>query len=65
MKKYEFFHTTADVGLKVFGSNLLDLLENAAFGMFSMITDLSTIKTTVERNLRLLERKMKRYFSGF
>ncbi len=37
MKPYEIIEHTADVGLKVNGSSLKELFENAAGGMFSII----------------------------
>jgi len=37
MKTYEIIEHTADVGLKVNGSSLKKLFENAAEGMFSII----------------------------
>jgi len=46
MKPYEIIEHTADVGLKVSGSNLKELFENAAKGMFSIISgDRFTPKT--------------------
>jgi len=38
MKPYEIIEHTADVGLKVFGSTLKELFENAARGMFEIIS---------------------------
>ena len=37
MKKYEELEHTADLGLRIFGSTLAELLEHAAEGMFSLI----------------------------
>lgn len=37
MKKFEDLEHTADLGLRVFGNNLAELLANAAEGMFSLI----------------------------
>jgi len=37
MKPFEFIDHTADVGIKVWGTTLTELFENAAIGMFSVI----------------------------
>lgn len=38
MNPYEIIEHTADVGLRVFGSTLKELFENAARGMFEIVT---------------------------
>ena len=48
MKKYEFIEHTADVGVKAFGKNLSECFENAAIGMFDIITDSSHIDSKGE-----------------
>lgn len=40
MKRYEQFPHTADIGVRVFGRDLKELFENAAFAMFDIIADL-------------------------
>jgi SHS2 domain-containing protein len=39
MKRFELFDTTADVGLTVYGRNFIELLENSASGLSSLITE--------------------------
>ena len=46
--KYEQFPHTADIGIRVFGKDLKELFENAAFGMFDVIADLEGIKASIE-----------------
>jgi len=46
--RFEVFEHTADVGIKAHGNNLKELLENAAFGMFSLIADLNKVKSVGE-----------------
>ena len=49
MKRYEQFPHTADIGVRVYGSSLAELFENAAFAMFDVIADLEGMKgDTVE-----------------
>ena len=48
MKRYEQFPHTADIGIRVFGKDLKELFENAAFGMFDIIADLEGMTTSVE-----------------
>jgi len=43
MKRYEQFPHTADIGVRVFGKDLKELFENAAFAMFDIIADLESI----------------------
>jgi SHS2 domain-containing protein len=54
MKRYEQFPHTADVGVRVFGKDLKELFENAAFAMFDIIADLEGMSgdTVEEFDLR-------------
>lgn len=47
MQEFEILDHTADVGLKVYGTTLKEVFENAAFGMFSLITDLKDVKSVL------------------
>jgi SHS2 domain-containing protein len=51
MKRYEFFNHTADVGIRIFGSNLAELFENAGFALFDIITDIAQVR---EREMRCI-----------
>ena len=53
MKRYEQFPHTADIGIRVFGSGLKELFENAAFAMFDTIADLEGLKGDISRDFRL------------
>jgi len=44
MKRYEQFPHTADIGVRVFGKEMKELFENAAFAMFDIIADLEGLK---------------------
>lgn len=44
MEKFEVISHTADVGIKIFGKTEKEFLENAAYGMFSLLADLGEIK---------------------
>ena len=44
MPGYELFETTADVGVRGYGSSLEEAFANAAKAMFSVMTDLSSVK---------------------
>lgn len=44
MLSFEILDHTADVGIKSYGNTLKEAFENAAAGMFSLITDLDVIK---------------------
>jgi len=43
VKRFEVVEHTADVGIKAFGDDLCEAFENAALGMFNIITDPSRI----------------------
>lgn len=43
MKKFKIIEHTADVGIEAYGRNLNELFANAAYGMFSIITNLDKI----------------------
>jgi SHS2 domain-containing protein len=49
MKRYEQFSHTADIGVRVYGRDMKELFENAAFAMFDIIADLENLSgDTVE-----------------
>lgn len=51
MKKYRQIDISGDAGLRVRGSTVEELFENAAEGMFGLITDVSGIKETETREI--------------
>ncbi|HEC87569.1 MAG TPA: archease [Thermoplasmatales archaeon] len=53
MKEFEIIEHTADVGIKAYGSTLAESFENAAKGMFALITDNSPIASIGEYNIEL------------
>jgi SHS2 domain-containing protein len=53
MKRYEQFPHTADIGVRVFGKDLKELFENAAFAMFDIIADLEGLRGDIVRDLHL------------
>jgi len=53
MKTYEFIDHTADIGIKAYGKTLSEAFENAAKGMFSIITDNSEIENIGQYDITL------------
>ena len=53
MKTYEIIEHTADVGIKAYGKNISVAFENAAKGMFDIITDESEIEPIGEYEIHL------------
>ena len=53
MKRYEQFPHTADIGVRVYGSDLKELFENAAFAMFDILADIEGLKTPVTQDFEL------------
>jgi len=43
-KKFDILDHTADTGIIAYGNNLKEAFENAALGMFSLVTDLTSIE---------------------
>ncbi|MGC9063671.1 MAG: archease, partial [bacterium] len=44
MKRFELIDHTADIGITAYGNTLEELFENAAYGLFSVITDIDTVE---------------------
>jgi SHS2 domain-containing protein len=44
MRAFEIFDHTADVGIRAFGQTQQEVFENAAVGMFSLITDVEKVE---------------------
>ena len=53
MKRYRLIEHTADVGLIAYGSTLAEAFGNAAYGMFSIIAELRTVRETESRQLEV------------
>ena len=53
MKRYEQFPHTADIGVRVYGKDLKELFENAAFAMFDLTADLEGLKGGQGENFEL------------
>ena len=53
MKTYELIDHTADVGLKAYGKTLSEAFENAAKGMFDIITDSSEVESIGQYDIEL------------
>ena len=53
MKRYEQFPHTADIGIRVFGKDLKELFENAAFALFDTLADLEGLKPSIEEAIKV------------
>ena len=53
MKRFEPFETTADIGLKIYGKNLIELFENSALGMFSLIVDSFETSGSIKKKIEI------------
>jgi SHS2 domain-containing protein len=51
MNNFEIIDTTADIGIRAFGSNLPEVYSNAALGMLGLITDIETVNEKLERQI--------------
>ncbi|MHB8278862.1 MAG: archease [Candidatus Humimicrobiaceae bacterium] len=52
-KKYEQLEYLSDVKLKVYGKTIRELFENAAEGMFSLITDIGKIREIIKKQIEI------------
>ncbi len=55
MKRFQLIEHTADVGLIAYGETLAEAFANAAYGLFSIIAELKTVKEIESRQLELGE----------
>lgn len=55
MKRFEFIEHTADTGLIAYGDTLAEAFANAAYGMFSIITDPDDVKEVESRQVTVSE----------
>ncbi|MDP3804204.1 MAG: archease [Candidatus Omnitrophota bacterium] len=53
MKRYEQFPHTADIGVRVYGKDLEELFENAAFAMFDILADLEGLKGEIIKDFEI------------
>jgi len=53
MKNFEIIDTTADIGIRAFGSDWPSLYVNAAMGMLSLITDIEKIEERLTREISI------------
>ncbi len=57
--KFEFFDVTADVGFRAYGDNLEEAFQNAGLATFEVMTDTSSIKQKVKREILLESEDLK------
>ncbi len=55
MKRFKLIEHTADTGLVAYGSTLAEAFANAAYGMFSIIADLRTVRGVENRVIEVSE----------
>jgi len=55
LKRFQLIEHTADVGLIAYGRNLAEAFANAAYGLFSIIAELRSVKETESRTLEIRE----------
>lgn len=65
MKRFEELEHTADVGIRAFGKTLDELFANAAAAMFSLITDLETVRPVGEYEVRVNAKDVKSLMVDF
>jgi SHS2 domain-containing protein len=51
MANFEIIDTTADIGIRAFGSGWREVFVNAALGMFSLITDPGSVRPELIRDV--------------
>jgi len=53
MKKFELIEHTSDIGLVAYGKTLAEAFANAAYGMFSIIAGLDSVRETESRRVEV------------
>jgi SHS2 domain-containing protein len=56
VKKFDLIEHTADIGINAYGTSLAEAFSNAAYGLFSIVTDLRKVRTTETRTVVLEEK---------
>ena len=65
MTRFEEFDHTADVGIRAYGGTLDELFANAAAGMFSLVTDLETVRPVGEYAVKVSSRDVESLLVDF
>ena len=65
MKRFQFIEHTADIGLIAYGRTLAEAFANAAYGMFSIITELKAVKEIESRQLEISEDDLEALLFGW
>lgn len=65
MKRFEELDHTADCGIRAYGTTVDELFANAAAGMFSLVTDLETVKPVGEYDVRVRSKDLKALLFDF
>jgi len=52
-KKFEIIEHTADVGIAAYGTDLREAFANAAYGLFSLITDIDSVGEDVRHDVEV------------
>ncbi len=53
MKRFELIEHTADTGINAYGRNLTGAFANAAYGMFSIIAELESVREAESRRVEV------------
>jgi SHS2 domain-containing protein len=59
MRRYRLIEHTADIGLVAYGDNLAEAFANAAYGMFSIIAGLRSVREVESRQVELEGKDME------
>jgi SHS2 domain-containing protein len=51
MNRYETFDHTADIGIRVCGATVEEVFANAAYGLFDLLTDLTSVRICQSREI--------------
>ncbi|MFC1704000.1 archease [Candidatus Omnitrophota bacterium] len=62
MKKYEIIEHTADIGIKAFGRDVKELFNNAAIGMFEIISNSKDVEAKERMELELEAENIEELF---
>ena len=59
IKRFDLIEHTADIGIKAYGQNMAEAFANAAYGLFSIITDLRKVRKVESKTVELHEKRLE------
>ena len=59
MRSFKLIEHTADIGIVAYGNTIMEAFANAAYGLFSIITDIKRVREVESRTVEISEMDME------